>query len=368
MNTKEGASNPTENKYNLSEILKASNKNKSNEGDSNSFNSVQTQENHEESEKNEKQINSILKRLKDLEDDNIILKSDVDNLKSDNAILKSDNAILKSDNAILKYDNANLKKRLAGIESLIIRNNINIDLLVNRDSLKTILLLFSINKNILTTTSLYKDLLGDYACKEKFSSLVLKTLKHLDSKLNENFFFRKGMTIQNPNNPEEIKKDFIFVEFIHFIVCTIDNLLHPSNQNTPKKFSTIIGKRALDTLSQGLKLFFANPKTISDLNKIIPIENNNTKKELDLDNYDNAKNTTYLINKSYYKILNKKNCYFNSFFIQYLFDPSKDNISQVSLAINYKEFNKKVEEILTIFKSKNISYDPIKLIENLKWN
>lgn len=90
--------------------------------------------------------------------------------------------------------------------------------------------------------------------------------------------------------------------------------------------------------------------------------------ELEFDNYDEAKNTTYLINKKYCKILEGKNNYYSSFFIQYLFDPQKDNISQVNLAINYDELDKKINEVLNVFKDKNKKYDPYKLIENLKWN
>ena len=40
------------------------------------------------------------------------------------------------------------RKRVDALESLIIRNNINVDLLANRDSLKTILLMFSVNLNV----------------------------------------------------------------------------------------------------------------------------------------------------------------------------------------------------------------------------
>ena len=238
-------------------ILKKS----TNNGDSNSINSSQTRENNEETQQG-KELDAILKRLDSLETDNTSLKADVDKLKN----------------------------RLVGIESLIARNNINIDLLVNRDSLKTILLLFSINKGILTTKHLYKDLLGEYSCKENFSSLVVKSLRYLHSKLIHSGFYRKGMISLRSDNPEEIKKDLIFVESIHFIVCTIDNIIHPPSKNTPKTFSKIIGRRALDTLSQGLKLFFTNPKTIPELNQIMPKESKSeAENELEFDNYDEAK-------------------------------------------------------------------------------
>ena len=359
-------------------ILKKS----TNNGDSNSINSSQTRENNEETQQG-KELDAILKRLDSLETDKARLKVDVDKLKADNTSLKADNTSLKADvdklkvdNTSLKADNTSLKadvdklkNRLVGIESLIARNNINIDLLVNRDSLKTILLLFSINKGILTTKHLYKDLLGEYSCKENFSSLVVKSLRYLDSKLIHSGFYRKGMISLRSDNPEEIKKDLIFVESIHFIVCTIDNIIHPPSKNTPKTFSKIIGRRALDTLSQGLKLFFTNPKTIPELNQIMPKESKSeAENELEFDNYDEAKNTTYLINKKYCKILEGKNNYYSSFFIQYLFDPQKDNISQVNLAINYDELDKKINEVLNVFKDKNKKYDPYKLIENLKWN
>ena len=323
------------------------------EGETNSTNTAHSQDNnHEETQtQSQNQINDeIIKRLNKLEEDN---------------------AMLKKDNAMLKEDNKKIHRKLSKLETLIMRNNANIDLLVNRDSMKTILLLFLINEGVTKINFLYTDTLGEIKIQEKFTNLVIKGLKHFGGNIPKPII-RKGVTntINNNNEiPKDIKEKIIFIEFIHFVVCTIDNIIHPPNQSAAKKtYSKIIGKRGLETLSQGIQLFFENPKTIDDLEKIMGKQNEMNNSAITFENYDIPKNIAYLKNKQYYLDLNRKNLYYNTFFIQYLFDPNKNSINEVNMEMSSEKFNIQLIKVINDFKKNNTKYDPIRLIENLKWN
>ena len=61
----------------------------------------------------------------------------IENLEKDNS---KNQQMFEKDNLILKERINKLEKEVKASESFIVRNNINIDLLTNGDSLKTILL------------------------------------------------------------------------------------------------------------------------------------------------------------------------------------------------------------------------------------
>ena len=86
-------------------------------------------------------------------------------------------------------------------------------------------------------------------------------------------FLRKGFEEKNKPLDEEdknkIKKQLIFVECIHFIVCTIDNIVHTPEEKENNEFSRITGNRSKEILERCLIQFFENPKTIDDLNAMM---------------------------------------------------------------------------------------------------
>ena len=87
------------------------------------------------------QMNSLFNRINQL-------TQDISDLKSQNKNIQDSNKMLNNENILVKKRLRTTEKRLDALESLIIRNNINMDLLANRDSLKTILLMFSVSLNV----------------------------------------------------------------------------------------------------------------------------------------------------------------------------------------------------------------------------
>ena len=108
-------------------------------------------------------------------------------------------------------------------------------------------------------------------------------LGHLDKKLNPVIFFRSGFSSHtetlSQEEKEKIKNQLIFVECIHFIVCSIDNIVHPEEEEEEKKtdiYSKLIGRRSKKKLQESLIQFFENPKTMEELSSLI----NNLKNKL----------------------------------------------------------------------------------------
>ena len=340
-------------------------------------------------------INQLTLKLKSVEDNNICMVTNnekltkkVEMLETTNACLKTNNeeltkkmemlettsACLKASNEEListmekmKSDNYEIKRKITELEVLIVRNNINIDLLANRDTLKSLLLILSINLGYSTINDIVKES-NILKYREKFSNLVLKVLSKLSSHIQVPFT-RAGIT-PILSDIETFKKYIIFVECIEFIVLSIDNIIHPphdDDQSDEDVFSKLIGKRNIASLDEGLIHFFKNPKNMEELVQITKNEKNQIN-EVNFENYDSAKNNAYLINKSYYNEL-KGNNYNKGFYIQYLFDPGKDNFSQVKMNLDYENFKSQMMKTINHFNEKKIiyGYDAEFLIANLKW-
>ena len=340
-------------------------------------------------------INQLTLKLKSVEDNNIYMVTNnekltkkVEMLETTNACLKTNNeeltkkmemlettsACLKASNEEListmekmKSDNYEIKRKITELEVLIVRNNINIDLLANRDTLKSLLLILSINLGYSTINDIVKES-NILKYREKFSNLVLKVLSKLSSHIQVPFT-RAGIT-PILSDIETFKKYIIFVECIEFIVLSIDNIIHPphdDDQSDEDVFSKLIGKRNIASLDEGLIHFFKNPKNMEELVQITKNEKNQIN-EVNFENYDSAKNNAYLINKSYYNEL-KGNNYNKGFYIQYLFDPGKDNFSQVKMNLDYENFKSQMMKTINHFNEKKIiyGYDAEFLIANLKW-
>ncbi len=183
-------------------------------------------------------MNSLFNRINQL-------TQDISDLKSQNKNIQDNNKMLNNENILVKKRLRTTEKRLDALESLIIRNNINMDLLANRDSLKTILLMFSVSLNNTETLS--------------------------------------------QEEKEKIKNQLIFVECIHFIVCSIDNIVHPEEEEEKTDiYSKLIGRRSKEKLQESLIQFFENPKTMEELSSLI----NNLKNKLIIGQEDN-KNVKY---------------------------------------------------------------------------
>ena len=128
------------------------------------------------------QMNSLFNRINQL-------TQDISDLKSQNKNIQYCNKMLNNENILVKKRLKKTEKRLDALESLLIRSNINMDLLADRDSLKTILLMFSVSLNV-TKIEEIKKMLKDYCCTKKFTKLVGDVLGHLDKKLNPVIFIR----------------------------------------------------------------------------------------------------------------------------------------------------------------------------------
>ena len=221
------------------------------------------------------QMNSLFNRINQL-------TQDISDLKGQNKNIQDCNKMLNKENILVKKRLRKTEKRLDALEFLIIRNNINMDLLANRDSLKTILLMFSVSLNV-TKIEEIKKMLKDYCCTKKFTKLVVDVLGHLDKKINPVNFIQSGVSSNtetlSQEEKEKIKNQLIFVECIHFIVCSIDNIVHPEEEEEEKKtdiYSKLIGKRSKKKLQESLIQFFENPKTMEELSSLI----NNLKNKL----------------------------------------------------------------------------------------
>ena len=166
-----------------------------------------------------------------------------------------------------------VEKKIKGLEALVIHNNINMDFISNRDSLKTLLLIVGVNLKVVSEPEI-KSICQNFVSKVKFTKLILKILDNLSMKLNpKELPWRRGMEKEKNDqvlSEEEKKKiihNIIFFECIHFIVCCIDNIVHPpdkiDNNENGNIYSKLMGKRSQDNLEKGLLQFFRNPNILS---------------------------------------------------------------------------------------------------------
>ena len=307
----------------------------------------------------------LIQKVKTIETNNTDLKTSNKKLTKQVEIIETSNTEMKKKLERMENDNNEIKRKITELEVLIVRNNINIDLLANRDSLKSLLLILSINLGYSTNNDIIKDS-KILKYKEKFSNLVFNVLSKLSSNL-QTPFSRAGIT-PILSDIDTYKKYIIFVECIDFIVLSIDNIVHPPNDQTDEDvFSKLVGKRNIATLDEGLIHFFKNPKSIKELIEITKKEKNEIN-QVNIENYDSAKNNAYLVNKSFYNEL-KGNNYKKGFYIQYLFDPGKDNFSQVKMNLDYENFKSQMNKIISKYNEKKLiyGYDAEFLIANLKW-
>ena len=166
----------------------------------------------------------LIQKVKTIETNNTNLKNSNKKLTKQVEIIETSNTEMKKKLERMENDNNEIKRKITELEVLIVRNNINIDLLANRDSLKSLLLILSINLGYSTDNDIIKDS-KILKYKEKFSNLVFNVLSKLSSNL-QTPFSRAGIT-SILSDIDTYKKYIIFVECIDFIVLSIDNIVHP---------------------------------------------------------------------------------------------------------------------------------------------
>lgn len=276
---------------------------------------------------------------------------------------------LEKDKTLLEEQIKVIYERTAKLELLVMRNNIHMDLLSNRDYIKSIVLLFGINLDDKIRKYIEKDSAGNYCCKIKYTSLVTEVLKKIKQSFDKFDFKRQGITSSKEESKEKenIIKKIIFIECCHFIVCVIDNMIHPTERiNNQEVFSKLYGKKSISTLKDNIKLFFKVSNSIEDLEKIFKVSE---KKDMTIQTYFNAKELAYLNNKKYYIDLKKKNVYYNSFFIEYLFSPGENSIKNIQINISAEEFIKEIENAISDLKLHSLPFQNVEeFIEKLKWN
>ena len=242
--------------------------------------------------------NSILKeKYTQMEEKYLKINEDNSQLKDKYTQMEEKYSQVIKDNSQLSIKMNIYEQRLDSLESLIMRNNINIDLLANRDSLKTILLIFSYNLGVTKKEEMIIIEKNQFY-NQKFTRLLVKVLNKLNESLNPIEFSRKGFSNAKTLNEKDkikIQKQFIFVECIHFIVCSIDNIIHPQEKEENNNYSKLIGSRSKERLEKCLIQFFDNPKTTEDLKVLI-------RKIKDNKNVDKIKN----INEVNNDVLQKK--------------------------------------------------------------
>ena len=236
-----------------------------------------------------KQIEKLFKLNTELKGQILNLTKEINQTKTINSDLAKTNSDLAKSNSNLQNRMNIVEKKIKGLEALVIHNNINMDFISNRDSLKTLLLIVGVNLKVVSEPEI-KSICQNFVSKVKFTKLILKILDNLSMKLNpKELPWRRGMEKEKNDqvlSEEEKKKiihNIIFVECIHFIVCCIDNIVHPpdkiDNNENGNIYSKLMGKRSQDNLEKGLLQFFRNPNNIEDLLDFIGSEITPKKKE-----------------------------------------------------------------------------------------
>ena len=293
----------------------------------------------------------------------------------------------------------NLSYRVRNLELVIRRSNANLDLIVNRDTIRSILLMFAINEKIITYSEAveeYND--GEIHSKISYMTLIKRILCHLTGKPDPFGFHRsenyeknfkgfsrgkedtKNITIDTGNCNKKLVIDdekIIFVEFCHFLVLVFDKIVHPGQKNADdeegeddnkKLISQISGNKSLSSLEQGLKLFFEDTREICDLKQIFDNSENDIK--LMMETYNSVKKYIYFVNKKCCENLGVNN-YIKKFFLEKLFYPShkENDFSKIKLNITLQKFNERMKQIIDDFKKKkNIGKCPESIIYDLIWN
>lgn len=304
----------------------------------------------------------------------------ISSLERDNKMLKADNKILKADKEknkekLLNLENkiSNLENRIYDLEALLVRNNINLDVLANRDTLKTFVFLFAVNIDEDNIKLIKEDKNNNkFEIKKKFTELVKNVLKKLKQKLEACDLIRSGFNPDdNISKKDKCINDIKFIECIHYIVCCIDNIVHPPADPQDDNKIKLIGNRSINKLKEGLKLFFKDPEKMNDVKKMINEKENSSifggDKDITFENYQKPKNFAYLKNKTYYLKLGENN-YEKEFYIQYLFsDLKSDNINNVKMNMKYEEFIEKLNDVIKSFNEKQFTYKADELLSNFKW-
>ena len=225
-----------------------------------------------------KQIEKLFKLNTELKGQILNLTKEINQTKTINSDLAKTNSDLAKSNSNLQNRMNIVEKKIKGLEALVIHNNINMDFISNRDSLKTLLLIVGVNLKVVSEPEI-KSICQNFVSKVKFTKLILKILDNLSMKLNpKELPWRRGMEKEKNDqvlSEEEKKKiihNIIFVECIHFIVCCIDNIVHP-----PDKIDN--NENGNDNLEKGLLQFFRNPNNIEELLDFIGSEIKPKKKE-----------------------------------------------------------------------------------------
>ena len=294
----------------------------------------------------------------------------------------------------------NLSYRVRNLELVIRRSNANLDLIVNRDTIRSILLMFAINEKIITYSEAveeYND--GEIHSKISYMTLIKRILCHLTGKPDPFGFHRsenyeknfggfgrgkedytKNITVDTGNCNKKLVIDnekIIFVEFCHFLVLVFDKIVHPGQKNADdeegeddnkKLISQISGNKSLSSLEQGLKLFFEDTREICDLKQIFDNSENDVK--LMMETYNSVKKYIYFVNKKCCENLGVNN-YIKKFFLEKLFYPShkENDFSKIKLNITLQKFNERMKQIIDDFKKKkNIGKCPESIIYDLIWN
>ena len=263
-----------------------------------------------------------------------------------------------------------VKSKLSKVEVLVTRSNINLDLISYRDTIKSLLLLFGISLGYINREKeLHKDPLGKYSYSGSFSNLVCHLLSKESEKLKKN----SGLTRQNietkENPAKKIAEDNLkFIEACHFIVCSIDNVVHPEykdKEDEKQFFSQLIVNKSVPNLLNSLKLFFLDPKDIDEFKKIME-KYENKDEEIIIQSYRVAKNAAYKINQKYYEKI-KINEYKRDFYLEYIFPLNEELFDDSIMKIKYKDFIDKLERVLKEYEV-NSKENASDLISKLIWS
>lgn len=281
---------------------------------------------------------------------------------------EEENKKIREENKQIKQKIENTNAKILKLEALVKRNNINLDLISNRDTLKSILVLFGINIGLLSKNIILKsDLLGNYLPDKKFSNLVCELLCKESEILNKKTGFKR----QGFDGKENITEKQKIQDNLIFIICTIDNIVHSryKNEIDAKNFiSQLVGNQSISCLFNSLELFFQNPKSIDELIQTMSNYQINDDDGILLQDYDSAKNKSYMINNEYYQNLHHKNDYKETFFLQYIFSPGEKSINDTVINIDGKKFISKIKEVINDYDKANGKNASTELISKIKWN